>query len=195
MTATEPSDITMLLAQVNEGRAGASDELFRRVYDQLRIIAKARLADCRGGTMAPTVLVHEAYIKLFGTTNPNWTNRRHFFWAAARAMRDILVDAARKRHALKRGGGRVGRPLDDGECADRRSEEYLALDVALEQLALAHPDHERVVMFRYFAGLDVAQTAVALGVSESTVARQWRFARAWLLEKLGEDGAAFRRES
>ncbi|MBL8725703.1 MAG: sigma-70 family RNA polymerase sigma factor [Planctomycetes bacterium] len=161
-------------------------QLLPLVYQELRELAKQALrGERRDHTLQPTALVHEAFLRLVGPNQLPWQNRAHFFGAAAQAMRRILVDHARARAAQKRGGAAVREAaLALDGLPDPRSDDaaagFLLLDDALERLAMAFPDAAQVVHLRYFAGLDVAETAAALGVSEPTVKRTWAFARGWL---------------
>lgn len=174
-------DITRLLRAIDDGQADASKNLLQVVYNQLYAIAEVQLLDqVPWHTLGPTALVNEAFIKMFGRTEPSWENRRHFFWAAGRAMKDILVKHARQHMAAKRNNGKHTLSLEDNDAVYEMSEELLALDEALTELALVHPDHERLVMLRFFAGLDAKRAAELMGISEATLWRQWRFARAWL---------------
>jgi RNA polymerase sigma factor (TIGR02999 family) len=174
-------DVTGLLQAVEPGEDGAQQKLLERVYDELRQMARARMARERHGhTLQPTALVHEAYLRLVGAA-PRWENRAHFFASAAEAMRRVLVDAARARAARKRGGDHLRVSLGDAAAsADLTPEELLDLDRALERLAALDPQMARVVMLRYFTGLSVEETGAVLGVSTRTVQRLWTAARAWL---------------
>jgi RNA polymerase sigma factor (TIGR02999 family) len=191
--------LTMLLEKVSRGEAQATDELFPMVYDELRALASASLAQERKAhTLQATALVHEAYMRLVGPSEVSWESRAHFFGAAARAIRRILTDHARARNAVKRGGGRPVAELAEsaevagagghGASGDVGGTDFVALDAALEKLAAIDPERARVVELRFFAGLSVDQTAAALGSSPRTVARQWEFARAWLKREM-ESGA------
>ncbi|MEM0962760.1 MAG: sigma-70 family RNA polymerase sigma factor [Bacteroidota bacterium] len=183
--------VTEALDALRGGDDGARDRLVAAVYDELRDIARAHLRRERDGhTLVTTALVHEAYEKVIGP-NPDYSSRGHFFGAAARAMRQVLVDHARRRDRLKRGGGE--RPLaltDVGEIAAPVSDgsiDLLDLDGALRKLAELDARQAAVVECRYFGGLSVEETAEALGTSESTVKREWRTARAWLYAALHAD--------
>ncbi len=177
--------VTEVLAAAARGEPGAAAELLPLVYAELRRLAAARLAAERPGhTLDPTGLVHEAYLRLVG--NQTFDGRGHFFAAAAEAMRRILVDAARRRAAVKRGGG-----LERVELADVAApegvpaEELLALDAALERFAAEHPEKAELVKLRYFAGLTLDEAAAARGVSAATAKRHWAFAKAWLYRAVG----------
>jgi RNA polymerase sigma factor (TIGR02999 family) len=181
VTLTDMPDITQLLDAAAEGDPHAAAELLPLVYDELRRLAAARLArEDPGQTLDATALVHEAYLRLVGQGQErSYRDRGHFFAAAARAMRRILVDNARRKHNRKHGGGLHRRPLVEGP-APEPDEELLALDVALDRLAVLDPLKARLVELRYFAGLSGDQAAAALGISPSTADRHWAYARAWL---------------
>lgn len=182
----ERNDITQLL---NEGPL-ASERLFPLLYDELRALAAARLRRLPpGATLQPTALVHEAYVKLVRDESVTWQGRAHFFGAAASAMRDILVDRARRRSVRKHGGGRDRLPLDSRvlglENASHSSDEdLLALDEALSRLSTLDERQGRVVTLMYYAGLTQEQIAELLDVSVRTIERDWRFARAWLATEM-----------
>ncbi|WP_169977806.1 ECF-type sigma factor [Tautonia rosea] len=163
-------------------------ELLPAVYAELRRLAgslSGRLAP--GQTLQPTALVHEAYLRLVGNRDPGWNGRRHFFGAAARAMRDILVEQARRKGARKRGGNARRVELAEGlAIIEPPADDLLAVDEAIQRLRAEKPHLAEIAMLRFFAGLSVEETAAVLGVSESTLAREWRFARAWLARHLGE---------
>jgi RNA polymerase sigma-70 factor (ECF subfamily) len=171
----------------SHGAADSGDELMKLVYDDLRRLADRYLsAESPGQTLQPTALVHEAYLRITGGSPGIWDNRAHFFGAAARAIRRILIDRARGRRRDRNGGGRRPLPLEfaegvglPGPCID-----LLALDEALNHLARIDEPKARVVELRFFGGLSVEETAETLGISASTVAREWRFARVWLHREL-----------
>jgi RNA polymerase sigma factor (TIGR02999 family) len=184
------SDVTRLLDAAAAGDTRAAADLLPLVYDELRKLAAARLdAEPAGQTLDPTGLVHEAYLRLVGPADaPRWDGRGHFFAAAAEAMRRILVEAARRKHALKRGGGGQRVAFDPEQfAAPERPEDLLALDEALDQLAAVEPRVAELVQLRYFAGLTIPQAAGVLGVAPRTADAWWAFARAWLLAKLRGD--------
>jgi RNA polymerase sigma factor (TIGR02999 family) len=179
-------DVTQLLLAVESGEEGASERLLERVYEELRAMARAQMARERPGhTLQPTALVHEAYLRLVGGA-PRWENRAHFFASAAQAMRRVLVEAARARMARKRGGGTLRVSLGEVRGgAELAPEELLDLDRALARLESRDPLMARVVALRYFTGLNVEETAAALGTSPRTVQRLWTAARAWLQVEAG----------
>lgn len=183
-----------LLARASSGEPQASAELLPLVYDHLRAMARTRLAsEPAGQTLQPTALVHEAYLKLVGSDRP-WNDKRHFFAAAALAMRRILVDRARARRGEKRGGNlrRVSLEMVDDERADTEpvgGMDWLALEEAMAELEAHDPSMAAIVHLRYFAGLSVEQVAQATGVSTRTVNREWFVARAWLLRRMQNDGS------
>jgi RNA polymerase sigma factor (TIGR02999 family) len=183
--------ITALLARWKRGEVAARDELMALVYGELRRMAAARLRGAGpGASLQPTALVHEVYLRLAGSDAAQWNDRAHFFAVASRAMRQIVVDAARRRESLKRGGGEVLVTLDDAIAADaggaRRDVELVALDRALERLAGADESQARLVELRFFGGLTLEEIAAVSSLSLATVKRRWRLARAWLFRELTE---------
>lgn len=188
-TSRDPGGVTRLLVRAHEGDASATDELFPIVYDELRSIASKYLSHESGAvTLQATALVHEAYIRLVGPDQAPWEGRAHFFGAAARAIRQILVDHARHRGRLKRGGSRQRVPFDEAlEVASEPELDLVGLDEALNRLGRLDEQKAKVVELRFFGGLTVDQTATTLGISPSTVARDWAFARAWLARELESD--------
>ena len=178
------SDVTRILEAIDAGDPHAADQLLPLVYDELRKLAAAKLAHEKPGqTLDATGLVHEAYLRLVGarSVSEGFANRRHFFAAAAEAMRRILVDNARRKKRLKHGGdGQRHELREDDRVQLPPDDRLLALDEALAQLATVHPDLAELVQLRYFAGLTVGQAAEALGVSDRTVKRNWAYASAWL---------------
>ena len=163
-----------------------ADELLPLVYDELRSLARARVAmEQPGQTIQATVLVHEAYLRLVGDADPGWNGRAHFFGAAALAMRRILVEQARRKARLRHGGGRQRVPIDDA-CAtiEPPNDNLLAMDEAVRRLEAQDPRKGSIVNLRYFAGLTATQTAEALGISTGTVEREWRFIKVWLQEEI-----------
>ena len=188
--------MTQLLRGVAGGDTAAADRVLPLVYAELRRIARARLRRERDGhTLAPTDLVHEAFLRLVDATQVSWQGRVHFYAVAAGVMRRLLVDWARARTAEKRGGGAPHVSVDEPAVAGTvgrvdREDALLALDEALRDLARRSERQARVVEYRYFAGLTIEETAEALGVSPTTVRVDWRLARAWLAAVLGPDGGA-----
>lgn len=178
------SDVTRLLDAAAAGDGQAAAELLPLLYDQLRKLAAAQVArEMPGQTLDATALVHEAYLRLVG--NPRFENRRHFFAAAAEAMRRILVDRARERQSLKRGGDRKRLRLDQLHlAAEEMPAEFVALHEALDKLAAKDPRKAELVKLRFFAGLTNQQAAEMLGISTSTADNGWAYARAWLRAEL-----------
>lgn len=174
-----------------ENRDQSAEDLLPRVYDELRKLAEFRLRSERSNhTLQPTALVHEAYIKIVGADDPGWANRAHFFKAAAEAMRRILIDHAKTKGRAKRGGGARQVPLDIVDLARvEDSNDILALNEAIRRLEECDLRMSEVVKLRFFAGLSVEETSAVLGVSTSTVKREWTVARAWLFKQLGDDSA------
>jgi RNA polymerase sigma factor (TIGR02999 family) len=179
---TAPGDITRLLVAARRGDRGALDRVVSLVYDELRRLAHRRLArEGSDHTLETGALVNEAYLKLAGLERIQWRDRLHFFGIAGGIMRRVLVDYAVRRRAGKRGGGWQRMELDRLQIAvGGRDEDLIALDEALERLAALDQRQARVVECRFFAGLSVADTAAALGISTATVKRDWTTARAWL---------------
>jgi RNA polymerase sigma factor (TIGR02999 family) len=167
-------------------------ELLPELYAELRRLAAALTARLRPGqTLQPTALVHEAYLRLVGGRDPGWEGRRHFFGAAARAMREILIEQARRKGSRKHGGAARRVELSEGlALIEPPADDLLALDEAIERLRAERPHVAEVVQLRYYAGLSVEETAAVVGRSVSTVVREWRFARAWLAGRvaLREEG-------
>lgn len=179
-------DITMLLQAAGAGDASAFDQLLPRVYDTLRRIASGRLKRERvDHTLAPTELVHEAFLELVPIDRVQWQSRAHFFAIASRAMRHVLIDHAVRRSAAKRGGGEAALQLsDDGVATETPLDDLIALGIALERLEQLDQRQARVVECRFFGGLSLDETAEALHISAATVSRDWTFARAWLHREL-----------
>jgi RNA polymerase sigma factor (TIGR02999 family) len=189
MPAEPEQQVTALLRAAQGGDAPAAERLLAVVYEQLHQLARARMAQLPPGqTLQPTALVHEAYLRLSdrSDTTVTWESRQHFFFAAARAMRDILVEQARRKAGPVQGGGRCRQELDEA-CAvvEPPADNVLAVHEALEELGNQDPLKAQIVLLRYFSGLTTAETAEVLGIPERTLDRQWRFIRAWLLQRLG----------
>lgn len=176
------SDVTLLLQEASSGDSEAFDSLYAFVYDELVRLARVVRRGQEAQTLNTTSLVHEAYFKLVATPgNVSFNDRTHFFAVAARAMRQVLVNAARDRMAQKRGGGQFRVTLDEREHSTPvEPEGLLSLHEALDRLERINERQARVIECRFFAGLSVDETATALGISDRTVKRDWRFARAWL---------------
>jgi RNA polymerase sigma factor (TIGR02999 family) len=188
------TDVTRVLDALERGEPQSARDLIPPVYAELRRLAQKRLAqEAPGQTLDATGLVHEAYLRLVadGAARP-WANRRHFFGAAAEAMRRILIENARRRRTLKRGGNLERADLDPADLAASESDEnLLALDEALDRLATRDPVKAELVQLRYFSGLTVAEAAQALDISTTTADRYWTFARAWLRREItGGHGAS-----
>jgi len=184
--------VTALLADRTADPRAVLDQLLPLVYDELRRMAHRQAARELGRlTLDTTGLVHEAYLKLVDETTVPLRNRRYFFGAAARAMRQVLIDAARRRKRIKRGGGQRPLPLDEARVeVDAYADELIDLDTALTRLASEYPRPAQVVEYRFFAGLSVERTAELLDVSPRTVKRDWLLARAWLQRELAARGGS-----
>jgi RNA polymerase sigma factor (TIGR02999 family) len=184
----EPAQpVTELLRAAQAGDAAAADRLMAAVYEQLHQLARARMAQLPPGqTLQATALVNEAYLRLTDKADVTWESRKHFFFAAARAMRDILVEQARRKAGPVRGGGRRRQELDEA-CAviEPPAENVLAIHEALEEMEKEDPLKAQIVLLRYFSGLTTDETADVLGLAASTLDRKWRYIRAWLLKRLG----------
>jgi RNA polymerase sigma factor (TIGR02999 family) len=177
------AEVTQILRAIEAGDPHAAAELLPLVYDELRKLAAAHLADEKPGqTLQPTALVHEAYVRLVGSDpDRDWGGRAHFFAAAAEAMRRILLDAARRKGRAKRGGGMARRDLDGIDpAAPEDTDDLLALDEALVRLAAADTQAAELVRLRFYAGLPLPEVARVLGISLRTADRTWAYARAWL---------------
>jgi RNA polymerase sigma factor (TIGR02999 family) len=186
------NEITLMLEAIKRGEKQASEQLLPLVYDKLRNLAAARMAQENSGqTLQPTALVHEAWLQLAGDGSRSWQNRAHFFGAAADAMRRILIDKARRKSRLKHGGGQSRLDIDDLEiAATTPNEDALRIDEALEKLEQEDPEQARIVVLKFFGGLTNEEVAENLGLSERTVYRQWVCAKARLfrlVRRLGED--------
>ncbi len=187
------SDVTRILSSIEQGDPQAAEQLLPLVYEELRKLATQKLAQEKPGqTLQATALVHEAYLRLIGSDpNQAWENRGHFFAAAAEAMRRILVNRARDKNRLKRGGDRHRIDLDQlAAIEDASDKELVALDDALEALAKEDSFCAELIKLRFFAGLTQEQAAASMGISRRTANRYWAFARAWLFQALSGDSSA-----
>lgn len=179
--------ITRILKAIDQGDQAASEALLPLVYEELRRLAAARLADERfGNSLQPTVLVHDAYVRLVDREEPqNWNGRGHFFAAAAEAMRRLLIENARKHKSKKHGGGLQRVDMIDVEANTGLDDiDLLALDEVLVQLEHKWPEKARLIKLRFFAGLTIPEASEAMGISHATAERYWTFARTWLYSKL-----------
>ena len=186
MDGPSPSDVTQLLLDWSRGDRTALDRLMPLVYAELRALAGRSLRHERSGhTLQGTALVHEAYLKLVDQRQVRWQDRAHFFAVAAQLMRRILVDHARRHGAAKRGGGKPGLPLEEVDVpAPPAPVDWLALDRALDRLAVIDERQARIVELRFFGGLTIEETAVVLQISPATVKNEWSLARGWLYREL-----------
>jgi len=182
------SEATLLLAAVEQGNPKAAAELLELVYDELRHLASAKMAQqAPGQTLQPTALVHEAWLRLVGDGDRTWQNRAHFFGAAAEAMRRILIERARRRSRLKHGGGQARLNIEDLELAQTTPDDkVLLVDEALERLKAEDPELERIVVLKFFGGLSNEEIAETLELAPRTLDRQWAYARAWLFRYIGD---------
>jgi len=178
--------VTLLLQDAQRDDPQRADQLLPLVYDELRVLARSRMArEAAGQTIQATALVHEAYLRLVGAQEPGWNGRRHFFGAAALAMRRILVEQARRKGRLKHGGGRERVEMDDACAAiEPPGEDVLAMDEAVRRLEAKDRRKGQIVNLRFFAGFTAEETGEALGLSVGTIEREWRFIKAWLREEL-----------
>jgi RNA polymerase sigma factor (TIGR02999 family) len=183
------SPVTVALRATEAGDPDAAAELLPLIYEELRKLAQAKLrSESPGHTLQPTALVHEAYVKVVGEGEKSWGGRGHFFSVAALAMRRILVDQARKKASLKRGGARDRVDLDDVEVAfEPPPGNVLGVDEALQKLEAIDPRKGQIVNLRYFSGMSVPETAAALDLSVSTIEHEWRYIRAWLQREVADD--------
>jgi RNA polymerase sigma factor (TIGR02999 family) len=181
------NEVTRLLSEIGNGNQNAVEKLLPLVYKELRQLASRYLsAEFQKRTIQTTELVHEAYLKLVGQENLNLQNRNHFFGVAANSMRQILVDYARKRNAVKRGKGVVKISLEDAAfLTDEKSEEIVQLDESLKRLEAFDKRLSQIVEMRFFAGMTIEETAEVLNISPSTVKREWNLAKAWLYKEMG----------
>ena len=180
------NEVTRLLAAAERGERNASEQLLNLVYAELHRMAEQKLAHESGATLQPTVLVHDAWLQLVGKDgSPSFSNRAHFFGAAAQAMRRLLIDRARKRHAEKRGGGAEHVNLDEVDVAVNASDDtLLRVDECLEKLAREDPACAELVRLRFYVGMKNEEAAEVLGISARTAKRYWTFARAWLFDAM-----------
>ena len=182
------SDVTQILGAIQQGDPKAAGELLPLVYQELRRLAAFRMAkESPGQTLQPTALVHEAWLRLVGSEQQTWQNRAHFFGAAAEAMRRILIENARRKRALRHGGGQQRFDIEEANvAAGMKDDELLALDEALDKFAVREREKAELVKLRYFAGLSFEEAAEILGVSIPTAKRWWAYARAWLFQEMNE---------
>lgn len=180
------SEITQILHAVNRGEAQASEELLPLVYDDLRRHAMVQMAhEAAGQTLQPTALLHEAWLRLVGKGSREWQNRAHFFGAAAEAMRRILIENARRKSRLKRGGDQVRVDTDQIElAATTPDEKVLLINEALERFQVQDPEKAQVVVMKFFGGRTNQEVAESLEVTERTVERHWAYAKAWLFQHI-----------
>lgn len=180
------SEITQVLQAIGRGEGGASEELLPLVYEELRKLAAARLArEQPGQTLQATAIVHEAWLRLIADGDRTWQNRAHFFGAAAEAMRRIMIERARRKSAVKRGGGLTRVDVEHLDLAAATPDDkVLLIDETLEKLQLEDPEKAKIVVLKFFGGLTNQEVAESLGVAERTVERQWAFARAWILQAI-----------
>ncbi len=180
------SDVTRIIERVQSGDPTAADQLLPLVYEELRRLAAAKMAhEAPGHTLQPTALVHEAWLRLVGKQGRHWNGRAHFFGAAAEAMRRILVEAGRRKRAVRHGGGQAKLDISGLElAAPAPDDELLAVNDALEKLTARDSKKAELVKLRYFAGLTTEEAAEALGISVPTADRWWNFSRAWLFEEM-----------
>ncbi len=186
--ATAPPDVTQLLKDWNGGDQAAADKLMPLVYEELRRLAHQYMRrEKPGHTLQTSALVNEAYVRLVDQAKIQWEGRAHFFGIAARLMRQILVDQARRKNFAKRGGGAIRVSLDSTDAiAQQQSANVMALDEALKTLEQTDPRKSRIVELRFFGGMSIEETAEALKVSPGTVMREWTFARAWLRNQMSQ---------
>ena len=181
------SEVTKILREIREGKETSAAQLLSLVYTELKRIAAQKMAgEAPGNTLQSTALVHEAWMKLVGDGDPHFENRAHFFSAAAEAMRRILVDSARRKHAAKRGSGVAREELKEEDWVEHGpSEELLAVDEALELLAKEDPSAANLVKLRYFVGMSMNEAATTMGMPLRTTEALWTFSRAWLRRQIG----------
>jgi RNA polymerase sigma factor (TIGR02999 family) len=180
------SDVTQILQRVEQGDNKAAEELLPLVYEELRRLAAHKMAnEAAGQTLQPTALVHEAWLRLVGNQNQQWNGRAHFFGAAAEAMRRILVENGRRKRAARHGGGQAKLDIQTIElAAPAQDDELLAVNDAVDKLAVRDKQKAELVKLRYFVGLTTEEAAQVLGISVPTADRWWNFSRAWLYEEI-----------
>jgi RNA polymerase sigma factor (TIGR02999 family) len=186
---SEAAEITQVLQAIGRDEGGAAEKLLPLVYSELRRLAGARMAhEMSGHTLQPTALVHEAWLRLVKDEDRTWQNRGHFFGAAAEAMRRILIERARHKSRIKRGGGQVRLDIEDLELAETTPDDKILLvDEALARLKVEDPELERIVVMKFFGGLSNEEVAESLGLAKRTLDRQWAYARAWLFRRISEE--------
>ena len=184
------SDVTRILNAIEKGNLRATDELLPLVYGELRVLAAQRLAqELPGQTLQATALVHEAYLRLVEGGDQDWSNKGHFFKAAAEAMRRILIENARRKKRLKHGGGRQRVEFNDADLGiEDPLDDVLSVNEALEKLASEEPALAEIVKLRYFAGMTIDQVAAIQGISRRSVIDHWAYARSWLTREITENG-------
>jgi RNA polymerase sigma factor (TIGR02999 family) len=184
------SDVTHILQAIQQGDPKAADELLPLVYEELRKLAAHRMAsEASGHTLQATALVHEAWMRLVGSENPNFDGRAHFFAAAAEAMRRILIDRARRKRAVRHGGGQERVELDEADFAIQNDDDQLlAMNDALNKLAAQNKVEAELVKLRYFVGMTTAQAAEVLGITEAAAKHYWIHARTWLYQEITTHG-------
>jgi RNA polymerase sigma factor (TIGR02999 family) len=190
------SDVTRILQSMESGDAQADDELLPLVYEELRKLAASKMAnEAPNQTLQPTALVHEAWLRLTGKEEVKWDGRAHFFGAAAEAMRRILIDNARRKRALRHGGGQPRLDIEEIEvAAPAKDEELLAMNEALEKFVAVDQQKAELVKLRYFVGLTIEESAGILGISAPTAKRWWAYSRAWLYRQIrGDDSTSAKR--
>jgi RNA polymerase sigma factor (TIGR02999 family) len=188
LPTTESAEITRVLNSMGRGEGATGEELLPLVYEELRRLATARMAQEQAGqTLQATALVHEAWLRLIREGDRTWQNRAHFFAAASEAMRRILIENARRKSRFKHGGGQVRVDVQNIELAETTPDDkMLLINEALERLEAENPERARVVVLKFFGGLTNLEVAESLGIGERTVDRQWAYAKAWLFRKIRE---------